>query len=219
MSYLKETDKFFNKTKNNIYEDSICFSLVRNRATTGPFHSCRDVFNERILEIYNKGKEIKTKLVVGVTGVSERQAQLALDMLNSLEDYIGFEKSNLRLGGTNQNNVTCYIFRGDKRWAHAPPMASLYTLIIRIGASSHKEGDSWEAALVTGANDKSQWWWAVRAIPVIKYRGVENIFCKRPADNFKSYSYGTVHSAGIMSYSQKGEYLKNDWVCPPDPAH
>lgn len=60
-----------------------------------------------------------------------------VDFINKFEKKLKFEPSHFNYCNENE----CVVFYGDKKWMHAPPLVSLYALLIRIGCS-HKNKDS-----------------------------------------------------------------------------
>jgi hypothetical protein len=67
-----------------------------------------------------------------------------LDFINQIEDRLKIKKSFVRECANplkEYEKAGVFMFEGSKRWIQAPPMLSLYTLMLRIGFA-HKLGDS-----------------------------------------------------------------------------
>lgn len=69
-----------------------------------------------------------------------------LDLVNQVEDEIGIKRSIVRecwFPPARYNKGGVWLFEGSKRWQHAPPMLSLYTLLLRLGFV-HTPGTSYK---------------------------------------------------------------------------
>jgi len=113
-----------------------------------------------------------------------------------------------------------YMFEGSGRWMLAPPMVSLYTLLLRCGFV-HKRGDDFDATCKgiiegkinlgnkakrpAGCYDDHYLRDAQPAIKAIEEHGYARLFYKDAEKNFPaSIAVGTMHDCcGIVGYSQR----------------
>ncbi len=73
----------------------------------------------------------------------------AIDILHQMESTLKLSKTIVfRVPNPPREYIEkgLYLFEGDKVWMESPPMLSLYTLLIRLGAH-HKIGNSWEKTI------------------------------------------------------------------------
>lgn len=87
---------------------------------------------------------------VGKFEMEKRIANLA-EFMNKVETKLGFELSTVEeVQGVEKSGKTCkdriFLITGDKRWMHAPPMISLFTLYVRAGLF-HTAGDSYDKTI------------------------------------------------------------------------
>lgn len=94
-------------------------------------------------------KEARLIVANARDGRMNKKIDACLDFIHQIEDKLKIPRSKVRkcLNPTlnyTQNNV--FIFQGHKRWIFAPPMLSLYALLIRVGFA-HKIGYDYKTTI------------------------------------------------------------------------
>lgn len=210
---------------NQIYSTGLEFAFVNAQGEQcHPFAYCKDFLQDAIWAEVNKDKSsiygftyahkknpavdlTTTRVAVRYTKKTDfrkicRQSE---KFLNAAEKDLGFSPTKLIYGGRNEKSKTgsVMIFEGDKKWMHAPPMISMYTLLIRVGLNF--EGGDWKKHLekgsFLGSNDNN---YLSAARPVIlKMCGTNilEIFAAKMEKNYPSgCDVGTMHNySGIQS--------------------
>ncbi len=155
----------------------------------------------------------KTALGNGTDPKFSEKVPLMVDFINQFERKIKLIRSSAR---KISNPVTKYtsgmwLMESSSRWMLAPPMLSLYGLLIRVGFT-HKKGAKYEAtvkALMDGKvspyqnSDKSQITQAQSGIDLILKYGYTKIFGKSTKRNYPGKArIGTMHNnTGICAFS------------------
>jgi hypothetical protein len=144
-----------------IYNKGLEFSILSDKyEQCHPFVWCKDFLhdvvhssiNNKPFEIYrfNYNPEInprpclkQTRILIANSRDSkiEKKIPACLDFINQIEDKLKIPRTKVRkcinpIPEYAKNGV--YIFQGHKRWLFAPPMLSLYTLLIRVGFAHFK---------------------------------------------------------------------------------
>jgi hypothetical protein len=218
---------------------------VHSKATT--FVTCKDFFQDAIRAMHiGKGQAIygfrytpgadpaisldRARILVGNNTDPTFADKIVhvLDFLNQFERRIHVIRTRaFHCDPTPdkwKNSGGVFLFEGSGRWLIAPPMLSLYTLLIRCGFS-HEKGKDFDdtckgiiagkiATIGDGNNRQSGCYDAgyLRdsqfGIKAILEHGYAKIFYKNPASNYpESIPIGTLHnSSGIVGFSKK--YMK-----------
>jgi hypothetical protein len=135
----------------------------------------------------------------------EEEVKNSVRFMNEIESELGFASTTVHDGGKHANAQT-YVFISDKKWMHAPPLISMYSLLLRVGLN-YKDG-GWlkhlEAGKFIGNNDASYISTGIKGIKDIVKKKIENIFADKMEDNYpSSVSIGTMHDqSGIVAYSR-----------------
>jgi hypothetical protein len=161
-----------------------------------------------------KDKELGDKLKKGV-----------LPLLHEVEDALKMSKTIMEKCGSvppRYGRSGVWLLDSSKRWFKAPPMISLYTLLIRVGLVK-EEGDSLETTIEKIKNgtvkcyyseqkeqDKHQLKRAEKGIKEILKHGDRRLFYPDPKLNYppvqngkKDISIYTIHDhCGIVAYSE-----------------
>jgi len=169
-----------------------------------------------------------SNLRIIITGdiVTERRIENLQEFLNKVEAKLGFKKSTIEeVDGIIHNGVKCkgkiFLIVGDKKWMHAPPLISLFSLYIRIGLF-HIKGSSYDDTIgrvkkgkessffgfkyrtnISGvrANDPSYLRSTRKLRLLIMEHGIK-LFSKEMKNNYNTEAYGIVDTAGVW-----------DWKC------
>lgn len=111
----------------------------------------------------------------------------------------------------------CFMLEGSSRWMLAPPMLSLYSLLIRVGLN-HILGDNFDETVdnvimkkveplprgVVGCNDHEYLKAAMPGIERILRLGYARVFHRDIKDNYPSVDINYMHhKTGIVSYANK----------------
>lgn len=229
--------KWFSRKKgglNQIYSKGIEFALVsKNKEQCHPFIICKDWLQDAIwANLWGKTAAIygfehnpsldpkvdfdNTNIVIlnkQDTKLGEK-IPLILDFLNQFNDKLGMSKTEAFV----VNNVEeisypeAYLLVGDKNWEIAPPMISLYSLLIRAGAC-HVLGQTWIQTLESIINgsvkayqshDQSYLSQSIIKIKRIMEIGYEIIFYKDIKQNYpEDINMSALHnSSGIVSLAR-----------------
>ncbi len=148
----------------------------------------------------NNGKKAcLTELRVMVGGFNEF-LEPAIDLVNQVEKDLNIENS---LIFSIPNNTSSVVFRGSPKWMVAPPMLSLFSLLVRAGRVHKKDTPyketfskflAWDGK-GTPPPDIAIWKGAKPAIDAIMEKGYKEIFGEDPAKNWPLC--GDIHSRGI----------------------
>jgi len=137
-----------------------------------------------------------------------------LDFINQIENRMKIKKSIVRNCWRPQEpyqSAGVFLFEGSKRWIQAPPMLSLYSLLLRVGLS-HTIGDTFEETIhkikngLTKTSQKYDRKWLDGIDPAFEklFRlGDRRIFHKNIQENYpKKLIIDTVHNRlGIVGFS------------------
>lgn len=145
-----------------------------------------------------------------------------LDFINQIETRMKMKKTTvIECADPPELYKNCgvWLFEGSKRWMKAPPMISLYTLIIRVGFS-HKKGTPFEETfqnIIEGKtklyqkNDKGFIESSQKAFEWFFSYGDRKLFYPKIASNYPSdASIQDMHNSyGIVCYSTKHYAIKS----------
>lgn len=126
----------------------------------------------------------------------------SLDLLQKFEERLELSPT-VMLDGDNGR----VVFQGDKKWTIAPPMLSLYTLLIRSGGSLHNvKNKSIEDSLnfiqdKPASQDRNYVVHARKGIDYILKNGLK-IFHPQAKDNWLGHKPISIHRAGIITFSE-----------------
>lgn len=157
-----------------IYKQGIEFAFLSNEGQQcNQFVWCKDFLQDMIYAtLHNKTIDIyqfkydpnhdpqpclkKIRLLVANANDSKFKIKIfnSLDMINQVEEKLGIKKSIVRecwLPPEKYKKSGVWLFEGSKRWLNAPPMLSLYSLLIRVGFA-HKIGTNFEKTIEEVAN-------------------------------------------------------------------
>jgi len=217
-----------------IYTKGLEFALVSDKnEQVHQFVLCKDFLHDVIFsclhnicfDIYKFVYDPDTmpsvclrKMKLLVTNSSDKKfrnkIKNALEFLNKFEDLLRMPRSTVREcknPPSEYERCGVYLFEGNRRWLQAPPMVSLYTLLLRIGFS-HVSGYSfWQT--VDGLKNKSikpyqrkdaKWIRVVEpALNKIVRLGDKNIFYKNIRLNYpRNMHMETIHNhLGILNFA------------------
>lgn len=128
--------------------------LSKNNEQVCPFVFCKDFLHDIVYSTvnrmpidiykfrYNPFEDPplnleETTLILKFQDENFNKKNEIVDFINKFEKKMKFNKSHFE----NCSENGCIVIYGDKRWMFAPPLISLYALLIRIGCS-HKKSDS-----------------------------------------------------------------------------
>ena len=150
-----------------------------------------------------------------VLGLKERFAN-ALTAINLLEDALSIPRSCV------QNLERGVLFRGHKTWFSAPPMLSLYALMIRSGGNYYELGKTlqqflemmWEEQNIRlryteQKYDAGYFFTARKGIECILKHGWEAVFGTNQSENWKIAKASSIHNTGICSFGSG--FLRQDY--------
>lgn len=232
-----------------IYSKGYEFALATKKSKSSnvfyqatPFVFCKDFLHDAVWAFLNKGQ-------VNIYGFHYKHGKdLDLYLDNTLllfrnEEYSGNKKKQFhsvmdncleflrkaekkmkfkptKIHQVDEGDIPCWLIVGDKKWQHAPPLLSLYTLFIRLGCF-HTPGDSVTKTLekardkkigvksgsfesYSGSNDCSYVKSAKEGIEVMLKKGLE-IFHEKQTDNYPSSVAGmNLHNnCGVVNFSKK----------------
>lgn len=141
-----------------MYSKGLEYSLVSaDYRQCHPFVWCKDflhdvlyaTINNKWFEIYKfrfnpsiDAKPCLDKIRLMLTNSKDKKFSekipAILDFINQVEDRLKIKKTFVRKCADppeGYKKAGVFIFEGSKRWINAPPMLSLYTLLLRIGCS------------------------------------------------------------------------------------
>lgn len=157
----------------------------------------------------------KTRLLIVNASDAEMQSKrkASKDFLNQIEKKLKMARTQIyKVKNPSNSYSKCggLVYDGSSRWMFAPPMISLYTLLIRVSMVHTKGKDFMETinnlcnGSITGyqTSDKSQMSGAKKALSWILEKGDRNLFLKKRLDNYNQDSVSVMHNTlGIVSYA------------------
>lgn len=218
----------------------ICF-LSNNFSQATSFVLCKDFLQDALMALhndkpvsifgfcYNPKKDMPICLDKTRVAIVNRQRDISKDIVRCIE-LLNQVESELRLERTKfakapnppKSYNAAWILEGSCKWILAPPMISLYTLLIRSGMH-HKRGNAWrrtikdvmlskikkhkDGTLITkageaGSGDNTQIHSAMKGIERIMRDGYAKIFYKDADCNFPDVGVSQMHdSFGICGFS------------------
>lgn len=158
----------------------------------------------------------KTRLLL--TNWRDKQFRFKLDncidFVNQFEDRLGMSRTEVmevENAPPFYKKAGIWLFEGCKRWMQAPPMISLYTLLLRVGFS-HKVGQSFEKTMkdiiaeelpTEQYSDQIYLQDAEDGIRCILEHGDQKIFGKEMKKNYPNIGTYDMHSeCGIVGFSR-----------------
>lgn len=217
-----------------IYNKGLEFALVSDKfEQCHPFVWCKDFLHDVIYaHLHDKNFEIyrfkynsftdpkvclkETRLLVANQKDSKIEKKIlnVIDFINQIEELMDFPKTKVRrcIDPPPEYKYGVFLFQGSKRWQIAPPMLSLYSLLIRIGFS-HQIGTSYNTTISLLINNHlkpyqakdSKWIEEVEpALHKIIRIGDKAIFYRDIKLNYpKEFLIDRIHnSLGIMSFAR-----------------
>jgi hypothetical protein len=166
----------------------------------------------------------KTRLLVGSSSdknFRNLQANVA-DFIRQFESRLGLDLTEIYEVTNPQNKYKeggMFVYVSSPRWMEAPPLLSLYTLLLRVGCV-HTIGDQWLTTLEKLANGQVKGYqtndanYVKRSLATIKNImkiGYRPIFYKNPFKNYpKELDINSLHhSSGIVALSEG----QTDGIC------
>jgi len=215
-----------------LYEKGIEYALVSDKnEQCHSFVWCKDFLhdvvyssvNNRSIDIYrfkydpNKDpRPCLKKLKILVTNSKDKKIEnkilKCLDFINQIEFFLKIKPTKaLCCSNPPEGYNKVFLFNANKRWVNAPPMLSLYTLLIRLGFS-HEINDNFLTTLekiklgINKTNQRYDKKWLLEiqeALNQIFKFGDKKIFSKDIKKNYPSNAViDTVHNKmGIIGYS------------------
>lgn len=220
------------------YSSGLQYALCNDdyQQATG-FVLCKDFFQDAYAAWENKNKrsiygftyEYNVSLPLATKGIKillanrfdahfSAKMEKSIKFLNEFEEELGMEPKSMLYKCIDppeffkQNGV--YLIEGSDRWLIAPPMLSLYTLLIRIGCKHLKKNGNWRTTcekIASGEisqyqnNDQYQIQTAMKGINHILKHGDKKIFGEERAKNYPNdIETGTLHHyTGIVGFTQR----------------
>jgi hypothetical protein len=147
-------------------------------------------------------------------------------LLRKVERLMKFKRTTLLEANTGDPKVPAFILTSDKRWMHAAPLLSLYSLLIRIGVNYDRKTNPVEFILNIGKGPYSNDMRYVTSIKNILSGVIKNnisLFNKDMSDNYpKDTNVNTLHNHfGVVHYAEKcnsGPHVVSGWKSPDKPA-
>ncbi len=230
------TKAFGDESLAQIYNSGLEYAFINEKGEQcHPFCLCKDFLQDALWAELNKTATTihgftyksgvnppldlsRTRLLARFKGKPEfaQMCQASLAFLNEVEESYGLEKTSLVFAGTSGKDQI-WMFVGDNYWMQAPPMISLYTLMIRVGLNY--QGGGWEEHLkspkLVGSNDKYYLESSKAAIVKLKEKGPKNIFAQAMLDNYPNdCTVSDMHNySGIKSLAsnQIKQAVKKNW--------
>jgi hypothetical protein len=200
-----------------------------------PMVYCKDFLHDAIFATVNKNKvsvysfsydqkkdipipRLRTRLAITNSSDPDFGSKIEniLDLLNQVEKELKFIATTVRrcVAPPQKKYEKCgvYLFEGSKQWMMAPPMLSLFTLLLRVGAC-HKKGTPFKETL-QGVESKKIPQYQTSDSNFLKTGmvGIERILSEKPSKIFgrslvknypKGLSGGTIHNNfGIVAFSR-----------------
>lgn len=148
-----------------------------------------------------------------------------IDFLHQIEKKLGLIRTTVQAcqdPPKQHLKSGTWLLTSSKRWMHAPPMISLYNLLIRVGMN-HKVGTDYMATIdgvLAGSipayqsADKYYLSSAKKGIDTIMSKGIRKVFLPKISQNFPSkIAIGSMHSSsGIVAFSNgSAKSIMPDW--------
>jgi hypothetical protein len=214
--------KFFpDKGMAQIYDSGLEFAFVSPEGEQcHPFAYCKDFLQDAIWSMHNDKKSSvygfsfdkksnplldmdRTKVAIRLKNNKSFKDMClkSLQFLNAVEEAFGFESTSLSYGGDSKGSDV-WVFSGDKNWMYAPPMISMYTLLLRVGLNY--DGGDWQKHLdkasFVGDNDKVYLKDAKPAIKFLSTKKLQDVFASEWKDNYPKDCeiMGMHHYSGIQ---------------------
>lgn len=199
------------------------------------FHvgSCKEYVLDAVHStIHKKGsyKEVDLRSARIIVTFDEEGMNRAIDLVNQVENALGIPPSTAERCQGGDETCGMYLVTGDVRWLHAPPMLSLYLLLLRTGGYGKTKSSSLTIEHEIGKpfleflgklgdgkvnhHDSYHWQWGAWAgLKFILEHGDQAIFNKNRDDNWnKSLSCSDIHASyGIMSLGNKSCNRCPEW--------
>ena len=230
---------------NQVYRSGLEYAFVsRNFKQVCPFVYCKDFLHDALqghlfgvrrkihgfLYDPHKHKPIYTehlRLIIACSRdrhFGDRMPSM-LDFLHQIEDSLGIKRTTVRECADPPEKYKAggiWLLEGHKRWMMAPPMLSMYTLMLRIGLV-HTIGDEADLSMLKvqvgvvrgyGRYDKGQMKGAQKGVDRILRLGDQRIFSN---DMKKNYSLAIpldyLHDyMGIVGFSRRHtRHYMSDW--------
>jgi len=170
----------------------------------GPSNPPLDLEYTRIALRNKKSSDFQTK------------CQNSLRFLNLLEPDFGMAPTQLIHGGEYGGPI--YVFVGDKQWMYAPPLISLYSLLLRVG-QNYQDGPWRERLTATSGmrfNDQTYLNTSRPAILKLTGKKFDEVFAQSWKDNYPSEcGVKSMHeSAGICALAEQtvASTVQQNWA-------
>lgn len=217
-----------------IYSKGVEFALVsENYEQCHSFVWCKDflhdavysTLNNKPIEIYRFKfnptinpnpclKSIKLLLANSKDKKFKEKIPACLDFINQIEEQMKIKKTIIKECDNIPNiykNSGVFLFEGSKRWIQAPPMISLYSLLLRVGFS-HIKGTSFKdtidgiyskAIKPYQKNDRKWLMDSELALEKILRLGDRKVFYRNIKENYPNkFTIDIVHNKlGIIGFS------------------
>ena len=216
-----------------IYSKGLEYALVSNDfRQCHPFILCKDflhdvvfsTINKKPIEIYkfkfdptNNPLPCLDKTRILITNAKDRNFAKkipdVLNLLNQVESHLKIKKSIVRRCANppeTYRKTGVFMFEGSRRWIQAPPMLSLYSLLLRVGFC-HTAGDDFMKTIknITSGSikpyqrrDKDYLKEVELALDEILRHGDRKIFNKNIHSNYPNLEIDLIHNRlGIVGFS------------------
>jgi len=219
---------FLNKNYEQIHQlvwckdflNDVIYGFLNNKRTTiwgfsydPNKHLAPYLGSTRILLTSKRDKEFPKKI------------QQSLNFVNEIEEHLKMSKTQMEIchePPRHYRRSGVYIFNGSKRWQKAPPMLSLYTLLIRVGLN-HTFGTPWQETIEDIRNETKTPYYEEDATilrngkigmdRIFKF-GDRKLFHRDIRDNYsESVDIDVIHNdCGIVGYSNNStSYCYPHW--------
>lgn len=217
-----------------VYNNGLEYCFISDDNTQiSPYVFCKDFLHDLIMAYYTNAQasvygfvydpktskppclnKIKLSLVNSKDPNFSDKIPALIDFINQIEEILKLKKSTAYLvdNPLDKYKNGTWIVEGSSKWQIAPPMLSLYALMLRCGFT-HKIGETYKQTidkLIDGtylpyqSNDRSQLSGAIPGLEYVLQHGYAKIFYKDPKDNYKLIPIHTMHNnMGIVSFSGK----------------
>jgi len=215
-----------------IYSSGVELALCSDdNKQVGPLVFCKDFFQDAIVaslhgtvcSIYGYKYDSsfppipKDNLKVLLTNAADPKLKEKIpavsDFLNQIEAELGVEKTVIeQCEKPPDKYAKCgiYLLIADKKWMHAPPLLSLWTLLAR-NSLVHKVGNKWRDTLqsiISGKtpasqkHDRTYIEYGKPGLDLVLEKGIEALFGKVMKANYPKEKAGHAmhHYSGIVSY-------------------
>lgn len=188
-----------------------------------PFAYCKDFLQDAVKEYLNQGSckiygfaydskinpplgVDKTRIAVRFSGRKDLEllCQNSLRFMQAVESDLGFAITELAFGA-DTNKGQAWVFISDPYWMQAPPLVSLYSLLLRVGLN-YESGD-WREHLkntsLIGRNDRDYLSSARKIIDKLNKDNIREIFAANQKDNYLAdCSVNTMHNnSGVCAWA------------------